>query len=261
MLATPSQSGAISCQTVSPAASHTCQTCSAPFGKDCSRCGTWRAWKRWRLEKQCAATRTSWFVILCHRDAHIEARLPINEQLEAELEEMEPEMTILEHVGSANDLDPLSLRGDKEWWASLEKEFGPGLIRILQDKEYLFERRLEELEEEYGPGLVEHYNRLRPYDLPQQLLLEERLKVVGSDEQRQHDLRKAIEEREAQFADDSTLDILFEDYIVNLPTNQHPQSKPQQHRMFTEWKVVSRRNWTIGRMSLFGWKTSLLTNG
>ena len=92
------------------------------------------------------------------------------------------------------------------------------------------------MEEEYGPGLVEHYNRLRLYDLLQHLLLEERLKVVGSDEQRQHDLRKAIEEREAQLADDSTLDILFEDYIVNLPTNQHPQSKPQQHRMFTEWE-------------------------
>ena len=41
------------CNTLSPAASHNCQNCGAPFGKECGRCGTWRAWKRWRLEKHC----------------------------------------------------------------------------------------------------------------------------------------------------------------------------------------------------------------
>ena len=67
-----------SCNTVSPAASHSCQNCDAPFGKDCSRCGTWRAWKRWNLEKQCGDAHE--FVCdLCHRDAHIEAKLPISE--------------------------------------------------------------------------------------------------------------------------------------------------------------------------------------
>ena len=108
------------CKTVSPAASHNCQNCGAPFGKDCNRCGRWRAWRRWRLEKQCGDAHEL-VCDLCHRDAHIEARLPIDEQLETALEEMEPEMTILEHVGSANDLDPQSLRQDKESWASLEK--------------------------------------------------------------------------------------------------------------------------------------------
>ena len=76
-----------SCNTVSPAASHTCQNCGAPFGKDCSRCGTWRAWKRWSLEMQCGDAHEL-VCDLCHRDAHIEAQLPINEQLEAELAEL-----------------------------------------------------------------------------------------------------------------------------------------------------------------------------
>ncbi len=78
------------CKTVSPAASHACQNCGAPFGKDCSRCGTWRAWKRWSLEKQCGEAHEL-VCDLCHRDAHIEAKLPISERLEAELVKLEDE--------------------------------------------------------------------------------------------------------------------------------------------------------------------------
>jgi len=82
------------CESVSPAASHACQNCGVPFGKECSRCGRWRAWNRWRLEKQCGSAHE--FVCdLCHRDAHIEARLPITKELEAlaELRNGETEMT------------------------------------------------------------------------------------------------------------------------------------------------------------------------
>lgn len=82
------------CNAVSPAASHACQTCGEPFGKECSRCGKWRAWNRWRLEKQCGDAHE--FVCdLCHRDAHIEARLPVTEDLEelAALRNEEIEMT------------------------------------------------------------------------------------------------------------------------------------------------------------------------
>ena len=84
-----------SCQTVSPAASHTCQNCGAPFGKDCSRCGTWRAWKRWSLEKQCGSAHEL-VCDLCHRDAHIETQLPVTEELEelAELRTEELQMTM-----------------------------------------------------------------------------------------------------------------------------------------------------------------------
>ena len=82
------------CKTVSPAASHACQTCGAPFGKECSRCGKWRAWNRWSLEKQCGDAHE--FVCdLCHRDAHIEAQLPINEQLEAELAKLKDEGPVI----------------------------------------------------------------------------------------------------------------------------------------------------------------------
>ena len=82
------------CKTVSPAASHACQTCGEPFGKECSRCGKWRVWNRWSLEKQCGDAHE--FVCdLCHRDAHIEAQLPINEQLEAELAKLEDEGPVI----------------------------------------------------------------------------------------------------------------------------------------------------------------------
>ena len=32
------------CDVASPAGSHNCQSCSKPLGKDCGRCGKWRAW-------------------------------------------------------------------------------------------------------------------------------------------------------------------------------------------------------------------------
>ena len=177
------------CKTVSPAASHNCQNCGAPFGKDCNRCGRWRAWIRWRLEKQCGDAHDL-VCDLCHRDAHIEAHLPIDEQLEAALADMEdeePEMPLPDPV-----------------------ELDAGLNSQL-------------------------------FALLKELLEEERLKATGADEERQHELRKAIEDREAQLADESTLDVLFEDYIVSLPTNQLPQSNPQKYRMFTDWEGGLRR--------------------
>lgn len=75
------------CKSVSPAARHNCQNCSAPFGKICGRCGTWRAWKRWCLEEKCGDAHEI-VCDLCHRDAHIEAQLPIDEQLESALAEL-----------------------------------------------------------------------------------------------------------------------------------------------------------------------------
>ncbi|MCY4082958.1 MAG: DEAD/DEAH box helicase family protein [Caldilineaceae bacterium] len=88
------------CKTVSPAASHNCQNCGAPFGKDCSRCGTWRAWKRWSLEKRCGDAHEL-VCDLCHRDAHIEAKLPISEQLEAELVKLEDEEQLVPMPGTS----------------------------------------------------------------------------------------------------------------------------------------------------------------
>ena len=43
------------CDGVSSAARHNCVNCGAPFGKDCPRCGTWRARERWSYETHCGS--------------------------------------------------------------------------------------------------------------------------------------------------------------------------------------------------------------
>ena len=69
------------CETVSPAASHHCRNCGYDFGKDCGRCGKWRAWKRWRFENYCGDAHEL-VCDLCHIDAHIQAHLPVTEPLD-----------------------------------------------------------------------------------------------------------------------------------------------------------------------------------
>ena len=64
------------CFTMSHAASHHCRQCGADFGKDCKRCGKWRAWKRWEFENHCGDKHQR-VCDLCHIDAHIQAHLPV----------------------------------------------------------------------------------------------------------------------------------------------------------------------------------------
>ena len=66
------------CLAASPAASHHCPKCGpeVPFGKDCKRCGKWRAWKRWDFENHCGDDHEL-VCDLCHIDAHIQAHLPV----------------------------------------------------------------------------------------------------------------------------------------------------------------------------------------
>ena len=78
------------CDAVSPAASHFCVYCQTPFGKDCTRCGTWRAWQRWSYETHCGERHES-VCDLCHHDAHIQASLPVTEELRR-LSNMEPDL-------------------------------------------------------------------------------------------------------------------------------------------------------------------------
>ena len=234
-----------SCRSVSPAASHTCQNCGAPFGKDCSRCGTWRAWKRWSLEKQCGDAHEL-VCDLCHRDAHIESQLPIDEQLEealTELEDKETEMSSQNQVEQEDTLNNQSFEQYRDFLGFLDHELSPGWtdhvphttdgVEVEEDRR---ESDLLHLETIYGPGLVELYDQWRLYWLLRQMLEEEEKKIVGANQKRQNDLRKSIEEREAHLADDAQLDILFGAYISNLPANQIPKSKPQEHRMFAEWE-------------------------
>ena len=68
------------CDAISPAASHYCRNCGEPFGEPCSRCGTWRAWARWSRKTACGDAHEP-VCDLCHYDAHIQARLPVTEEL------------------------------------------------------------------------------------------------------------------------------------------------------------------------------------
>lgn len=69
------------CEALSAASSHKCTNCGRPFGEECGRCGAWRAWKRWDLRNWCG-TRHQLVCDFCHYDAHIEANLPVTEELE-----------------------------------------------------------------------------------------------------------------------------------------------------------------------------------
>ena len=69
------------CLTASHAASHHCRQCGEPFGKDCKRCGKWRAWKRWEYEHHCGDKHQR-VCDLCHIDAHIQAHLPVEPPLD-----------------------------------------------------------------------------------------------------------------------------------------------------------------------------------
>ena len=68
------------CDAVSPASSHFCVFCQSPFGKDCPRCGMWRARQRWFYETHCGQ-KHELVCDLCHKDAHIKARLPVTDEL------------------------------------------------------------------------------------------------------------------------------------------------------------------------------------
>lgn len=76
------------CESVSPAASHNCIGCGAPFGETCKRCGAWRAWKRWSKKNECDRSHDL-VCDLCHYDAHIRARLPVTDELK--------ELAMLQH--------------------------------------------------------------------------------------------------------------------------------------------------------------------
>ena len=95
------------CESVSPAGSHQCSHCGAPFEQPCGRCGAWRAWKRWTWEAVCGQDHEL-VCDLCHYDAHIQSRLPVTQELK--------ELAML-----ANE-DKLSLHRDQFLKNFLEEE-------------------------------------------------------------------------------------------------------------------------------------------
>ena len=93
------------CGAASPAASHNCRGCGFSFGKDCDRCGRWRAHRRWIHETQCGAAHQH-VCDLCHIDAHIQAHLPVTPPLDelVGLYDPEDEMTLPSDVEIDDDL-------------------------------------------------------------------------------------------------------------------------------------------------------------
>lgn len=98
------------CGAVSAAASHTCAACGAEFGKDCSRCDKWRAWERWSLETHCGGMHDL-VCDFCHRDAHIQAHLPVPEHIQVSSREnvMEPDTSSINHSELDDEQDKLDL--------------------------------------------------------------------------------------------------------------------------------------------------------
>ena len=74
------------CARLSPAASHYCLHCENPFGKDCQRCGQWRARKHWTGETYCGSDHDL-VCDSCHVDAHRMAKLPVVGELRELMEE------------------------------------------------------------------------------------------------------------------------------------------------------------------------------
>ena len=93
------------CETASPAASHNCRVCGYAFGKDCDRCGRWRAHKRWYYQTHCGNAHQQ-VCDLCHIDAHIQAHLPVAPPLDELVDQYDPEddMTLPSDVEIGDDL-------------------------------------------------------------------------------------------------------------------------------------------------------------
>ena len=93
------------CEAASPAASHNCRVCGYAFGKDCDRCGRWRAHKRWQYETHCGDAHQL-VCDLCHIDAHIQAHLPVAPPLDELVDQydLEDDMTLPSDVEIDDDL-------------------------------------------------------------------------------------------------------------------------------------------------------------
>ncbi len=93
------------CEAASHAASHNCRVCGYSFGKDCDRCGRWRAHKRWQYETHCGHAHQQ-VCDLCHIDAHIQAHLPVAPPLDelVDMYDPEDEVTFLSDVEIDDDL-------------------------------------------------------------------------------------------------------------------------------------------------------------
>ena len=204
------------CGAVSPAASHNCQYCGAPFGEDCQRCGKWRAWKRWSLvvkhqvENSYGVKRRSLenkpgchhdlVCDLCHKDAHLQAHLPVTDEMEY-----------------------LASQGDDGLMEYNEKLAIP-VQHSDTDERLAFEIRV--------------------------LLYEERTRIVAENQSEQDRLHEFIDHEDGDLQDDEVVDRQFEDFLRKLPTDRRPGSRVQERRMFGEWEGGRKKSLAASRTEL-----------
>ncbi len=131
------------CETASPAASHNCRGCGLSFGKDCQRCGRWRALPRWQYERQCGDAHQH-VCDLCHIDAHIQAHLPVAPPLDQLVDPYDPEdeMAFPTYVEIEDDLaNRLSalfrelLEAERESIAGADDAQCNELRRLIEERE------------------------------------------------------------------------------------------------------------------------------
>ena len=150
------------CDAVSPAASHRCVYCQSPFGKDCARCGQWRAAERWSYENHCGSLHEL-VCNLCHHDAHIQAQLPITDELRR-LTGMEPDLeaalrNLLEEerrrAGGADEERKAELRS---LISNRESELVDDDVLDMAFKQHLSTMPPEEQPRRNWPRMVQLYN-------------------------------------------------------------------------------------------------------
>ena len=204
------------CGATSPAASHYCQYCDAPFGEDCRRCGRWRGWKRWSLvvrhliadshgiERQNLENKPACahdlVCDLCHKDAHLQANLPVTDEME--------------YLASQDDDDI----------AEYDK-------RLAIPAEY--SDTDERLAIEIGV-----------------LLHEERTRILAENQSEQDRLREFVDREDGDLQDDDVLDRQFDDFLRRLPTDRRPGNRVQERRMFVEWEGERRKSLAAKRTEL-----------
>lgn len=159
------------CAAVSPAASHYCQECGEPFGKDCGRCGKWRAWQTWSAETDCGDTHEL-VCNRCHLDAHELGDLPekLKEAVREELTEAQMEVNPA-HLQTLEEFrDALSAVAEALVYANKADDFAAFNRLTRQMRSVLRqERRIREVAQEaaentlmemFSPLLLNIFNTL-----------------------------------------------------------------------------------------------------
>ena len=162
------------CSGVSPAASHYCLECGNPFGKDCGRCGKWRAWQTWSAETYCGDDHDL-VCNRCHFDAHELANLAedLSEGLKEVLRnERQPDV----NPASLNTLEGIDARLE-ELYEHMRQIGRIRIGRVVDNDVFLdFAKEYSLLSERKRP-LLERRLLEKILDIPETAEVEELFKV------------------------------------------------------------------------------------